>query len=385
MVPLIVGFGILFRLTLVAHDPVGSDDIYRYVWDGRVAVHGINPFAFSPSDPTLKSLSTDTLPGKINHPGMRTIYPPLAQGLFAFSTLLFGDSLTGLKFLLVLCDIGSLGILLLLLRRLGLPPEGILVYAWSPLPVLYFGLDGHVDSLGILLMLLFVLLLVKNKRVFAAIALGGAVLTKLVPLVLAPLTMRSLRHWKSIWIPGVTAALVVAGYWLYREPTGGLFESLAVFSSRWEFNGSVFALVYALVGSNEMAHLYCAGATLLWVAGVLSIDRPIPEKVFLIFLGMIIFAPVVHPWYLTWIAALITLRWSTAVFVFLGLSNISNIVVYQYRLTSVWQENTLLLLIEYVPFFLVLGWEIARGQFGRKAASGRWKTESASETEWTAR
>jgi hypothetical protein len=213
---------------------------------------------------------------------------------------------------------------------------------------------------------------VKNRPVLAAFALGGAALAKVVPLVLAPLAMRSLRDFRRSWIPFVTAALVVAGYWLYREPTGGLFESLSAYSSRWEFNGSLFQIVLAIVGSNEAAHAYCAGATFLWIIGVLFIDRSIPEKAFLIFLGMILFAPVIHPWYLTWIAALLTLRWSTAVFLLLGLSNISNIVVYQYRLTTVWQENLFLLLIEHIPFYFVLVWEVVRGQFSRQAVLARW-------------
>ena len=364
---LIIAFGVLFRLTLLTHGPVASDDIYRYIWDGKVAAHGINPFAFAPSDTALHSLRTDVLPEKVNHPAMRTVYPPLAQGLFLLSQMLFGDSIPGMKFLLVVCDITSLGLLLFLLRKLGQPPEGVMVYAWSPLPVMYFGIDGHIDALGVLLMLLFLLLLVKNRPVLAALALGGAALAKLVPLILAPLGMRSLRDVRRMWIPIVTVAVVAAGYWFYVEPTGGLFESLAVFGSRWEFNGSVFEIVYAIVRSNEAAHAVCGGATLLWILGVFLIDRTIAEKVFLIFLGMVLFAPVVHPWYLTWIAALLALRWSTAVFILLGLSNLSNLVVYHYHLTGVWQQSTLMLLMEYVPFYAVLMWEVMKGQFGRRS------------------
>jgi hypothetical protein len=126
-VALIVGFGILFRVTLLGHSPVGSDDVYRYVWDGKVAAHGINPFSYAPTDPRLQSLRTDTLPEKINFPAMRTVYPPLAQGFFLASHLLFGDSIAGLKLLLVLCDAASIALLLLLLRRLGLPPQGVVV------------------------------------------------------------------------------------------------------------------------------------------------------------------------------------------------------------------------------------------------------------------
>jgi hypothetical protein len=371
-VAFIVAFGILFRLTLIGHGEVGSDDIHRYVWDGKVAAQGINPFAYAPTDSALQSLRTETLPEKINFPAMRTVYPPLAQGFFLASHLLFGGSIAGLKFLLVLCDTASIGLLVLLLRRLGLRPEGAVLYAWSPLPVLYFGLDGHIDALGIVFMLLFMLLLLNGRPVLAAIALGGAALAKLVPLVLAPLGMRSLKDIPRAGVPLITVAIVAGGYWLYREPMGGLFESLSVFGTRWEFNGSLFAIVHAITGSSESAHAYCAGATLLWALGIFLLDRPLPEKVFLIFLGMILFAPVVHPWYLTWIAALLTLRWSTATFMFLSLSNLSNLVVYQYRLTAVWQESLPILLIEYVPLYAALAWALAKGEFRRSAALTRW-------------
>jgi hypothetical protein len=236
---------------------------------------------------------------------------------------------------------------------------------------MYFGLDGHIDALGIVFILLFMLLVLNGRPVLAAVALGGAALSKIVPLILAPLGMRSLSDVRRAGIPLITAAIVIGGYWVYREPTGGLFESLSVYGSRWEFNGSLFEIVHVAVGSNETAHAYCAGATLLWALGVFLLDRPLPEKTFLIFLGMIIFAPLIHPWYLTWIAALLALRWSTAVFIVLGLSNLSNLVVYEYHLTSVWHESIWILLIEYIPFYAVLAWEFSRKEFGRKAALTR--------------
>ena len=78
----IAAFGLLFRLTLLPHAVIGSDDIYRYLWDGKVAAAGINPFAFTPTDPHLSHLATVDLPSKVNHPELRSVYPALAQLLF---------------------------------------------------------------------------------------------------------------------------------------------------------------------------------------------------------------------------------------------------------------------------------------------------------------
>lgn len=363
---LIIGFAVLFRLTLVFHPPVGSDDIYRYVWDGKVAAHGINPFALAPTDSSLAHLHTVDLPSKINFPAMRTIYPPLAQGVFYSSNLLFGDSLVGMKLLFILADVLTI---LLLFKLLEVQPDKLLLYAWSPLPVMYVGLDGHVDALGIPLLLLSLYLIQRHKLLTGAVSLGFAALAKLYPLFLAPFLAHRAKGWRRIAMPAVPVVLLLLGCWLYWEPTGGLIESFIIYNTTFEFNGSLFQLVYAFIGSNEKAHLVSAILFVVWWGTVFALDRSLLEKTFLTFVGFIVCAPTVHPWYLTWLAVLLTLRWSTAVFVLLGFSAFSNWVVYHYRLTGVWETDALLLVIEYVPFYVLLVREVMQGTFSLRQAS----------------
>lgn len=359
VVPWVLGFAVLFRLTLVPHPPVCSDDIYRYVWDGKVAASGINPFLYAPADERLAHLRTEELPANINFPEMRTIYPPLAQALFLSSHVLFGDSVTGLKFLLVLADLVTIAILFTLFRA-GV--QALLVYAWSPLPIMYFGLDGHIDALGIPFLLLCLFFLGRSKHGQSALALGLAGLAKLYPLFLAPLALR-LRNGRSIAVALVPFAMFTVGCWLYWEPTGGLVESFTVFASTFEFNGSVFHLIYLLVSTNEQAHLISSVLFAGWLAFVFFLDRSFLEKAFLAFLGFVITAPVVQPWYLSWLAALLVLRWSPAVFLLLALSNVSNVVAYEYRRDGVWEDDALLLVLEYLPFYILLVRECVRGGF----------------------
>ena len=364
---IIIGFAVLFRLTLVPHAPVASDDIYRYVWDGKVAAGGINPYARPPNDSTLSHLHTADLPSKINFPHMRTIYPPLAQVLFVFSHWVFGDSIAGLKFLLVLADVSSILLLVLVLKRLRLLPEAVWLYAWSPLPILYFGLDGHIDALGIPFLLLFIYFAASNRHVSAAAALGFTALAKLYPLFIVPMLIRAARGFKKIWVPLIPVALLAIGVWLYFEPTGGLYESLAVYSATWEFNGSVAKILYLILGSSRDGHIASGILFSLYLIWLSIIDRSLIEKAFLAFLGFIILTPVVQPWYLTWLAALVAVRWSLSVFVFLGLSSVSNFVVYEYRLSGVWQDQWWLLLIQYLPFYALLVWEVMQGRFSLSA------------------
>lgn len=357
---LVIAFGILFRLTLVPHAVVGSDDIYRYLWDGKVADSGVNPFLYLPTDTRLSKLATADLPAKVNHPDMRTPYPPMAQALFLVSNKLFGDSAAGLKSLLVLIDCLTLLILWRILRGRPGALTAFALYALSPLPVLYFGLDGHVDALGIPFLLLAIFLCLSSRPVRGVVALGLGALAKLVPLILLPAFLgveKGVRRLRVVLIPILIAGL---GYLLYYEPTQGVFDSLRTLGSQWEFNGSLFSVAYFLTGSNETAHHVSAILLVLFLGLVAIIRRPLMEKAFWGLTGAIFLSPVVHPWYLTWLAALLPLRWSPSAFALLALSFIPNIVVYQYRSFGEWNDQPLLLLLEYIPVFLLLAREVLR-------------------------
>jgi hypothetical protein len=361
---LIIGFAVLFRLTLLPHHPVATDDIYRYVWDGKVAAAGLNPFQYAPSDPNLAFLHSNDLPSKINFPEMRTIYPPLAQRLFHGSHLLFGESVLGLKFLLILCDLGTIMLLLKLLVRFDMNPETLVVYAWSPLPIMYFALDGHIDALGIPFVLLFLNFLYTSRNVKGAISLGLGGLAKLYPLFLFPLLFRKGSKLEWAWLPGIPLFILVVGYLLYwNKSSEGLFESLTVFNSTFAFNGLFFSVVRTMLNSNGAAHLASAAVFACCLALIFFMKRSVLEKTFLTFFCFALLSPVVHPWYLSWLAALLVLRWSASVFLLLGLSNLSNLVVYWHRQTGVWENKTWLLGLEYLPFLFLLAWEFSRGSF----------------------
>ncbi len=110
-----------------------------------------------------------------------------------------------------------------------------------------------------------------------------------------------------------------------------------------------------------MAHRICGVLIACWIGILTLVKRPLVEKIFWCFAGFILLSPVVHPWYLTWLAALLVLRWSAAIFTFLGLSILANVVVYQYQAFGEWTDQPVLLLLEYLPVAILLAREIARG------------------------
>jgi alpha-1,6-mannosyltransferase len=362
----VAGFALLFRLTLVPASPVASDDIYRYLWDGRVTVHGENPFLHAPNDPLLSSLATADLPARVSSPGMRTAYPAGAQALFAVSATLFGPSIPGLKFLLVLADMASIGLLALLVQRFRLPPLAVLAYAWSPLPVLYVALDGHVDALGIPLMLAAVYCVLDARFVRAMVALAGAALVKLYPLLIAPLIVPRRLRSPALWLSLLPLAAFGAVSWSAARGSWALLASMQAFGARWEFNGPVFTLAYKILGSNEGAHIASGAMLGLWCVVLFFLRRAPEEKAFLAFLGIVLLGPLSHPWYFLWVGALLVIRWSTATFTLLGLTALSNIIVYRYQAYGRWEDDLLVLALEYIPFLVLLVAEIVRGEFGNR-------------------
>jgi hypothetical protein len=130
-VPVILCFSTLFRLTLLFSPASLSDDIYRYIWEGKIVLEGENPFIRAPANPEL-FVYRDAYFDKINHKGIPTIYPPVAQSLFALSQILYPHPIS-MKGILVLADLILILLLWHMLVKRGRDPRHVLFYAWHPL------------------------------------------------------------------------------------------------------------------------------------------------------------------------------------------------------------------------------------------------------------
>ena len=100
--------GALLRATLLWRQPDLSDDVYRYLWDGRVARAGISPYADTPDDPALSNVDP-ALRARVAHRDMRTVYPPAAQAVFR--ALGGGGNLFLLKSFLAAADLAIVALL----------------------------------------------------------------------------------------------------------------------------------------------------------------------------------------------------------------------------------------------------------------------------------
>ncbi len=364
LLPVGIAAGVLFRLLLLPLAPVASDDIYRYVWDGKVQAAGIDPYRFAPSDTALSHLHGLEVPGKVNFPAMKSVYPPLAQWIFRAFYALFGESVSGFKCGIVAVDLLTIALLLLLLHRMRAPMHFALMYILCPLPILHFAVDGHGDVLLFPFLLLAILLLKEGKRLGGFVALGGAAIAKLYPLVLVPVVARVERgRWKlpAVLIP---AALVVLAYIPYIFTGGSPLDPLMTFSANWAANGLFFEGIYLLVGNNQVAHALAAFAFLAWMTAVLRRRRTLEEYIYEVLLGFFLCSAVVHPWYLTVIALLLPLVPRASGLAFVALASLSTIPLVRFVELHIWRQSLWVMALEYLPVYYLAAREFLRATPG---------------------
>jgi hypothetical protein len=348
---------LIVRASFLPTSPIGSDDVYRYLWDGKVQSSGINPYLHPPSAPELESLHTSLLPGAVNHPDMKTLYFPLAQWVFYGCYQASGEAIWGIKAILLVAEAASLIILLLMTRRLSLPPRLILLYALCPLPIIELAVDAHVDGLGLPLFLAGLLLVHDGRVAPGSALLGLAMSIKPAPLVVLPALFLSVRGWRhKAAVIAVPAAILAAQFVPYLGTPHPL-EALSTYAQHWTFNGPIFETVNAVMRDNQRARMICAVLLVAAVAAVAFSRKEFLSRVYYSLLALLLLSPVTHPWYVTWMAVLLPLvpRWSGLAYV--STVSLTSFTILAYKLTGSWVQYPLVLAFEYIPVAVFLAME----------------------------
>lgn len=364
--------GALLRATLLFRPPELSDDLRRYAWDARVASAGLSPYAYAPAHPEAARLAPETA-ATLPHADVRTVYPPAAQAAFRAARML-GEGPFPLKAVFAAADLSVVA----LVRALGGPGAGFAaaLYAFHPLPVTEAAGEGHLDSLGVALLLASLVFLSRGRPGRAGVAFALAVLTKYVPLFAALPAVRLGR-----WRLAAAALLTGAALWLAATRAGvSPWGGLSAYASRWEFNSVAYPaleVVYAETGAPERAKAvfsswkgrpawaqpafsffsagFFARATLglLAAAALLGIAwrvRDLETAVFASLATILLLSPTLHPWYLLWVLPFAA-RARNAAFLYL-----SSAVVLSYALLSsvAALPRPAVYALEYVPFAALL-------------------------------
>ena len=193
----IIVVAVVVRLSFITGSPIGSEDAYRYMWDGKVQARGINPYLYTALDSHLDSLHSPLLPSAMNHADLKTIYFPLSQWIFYFCYQLSGEAVWGYKAVLLIAETGTISALYLFLPILGIPRKFILLYALCPLPIIEFAVDAHLDAVGLPLFLFSILFYTREKKILSYILLGLSISIKPVGLILLPAMFFFENGWRK--------------------------------------------------------------------------------------------------------------------------------------------------------------------------------------------
>jgi len=346
-----LGVAVLWRTVLVAAPPLLSNDINRYVWEGRVQVHGGNPYRWSdrPESPRWLPLRDAVYDG-LNHKDYTAVYPPL----FALATrgvVAVQDSFTAMKAFLVASELAAIGALALVLRRRRLPLERLLVLAWSPLALVEIAGSGHNEAFGMLWMVVALVALDADRPLLSALAASAGFMTKYLPGLVAAAWARRYRWW-HVLAAGLLAAALVAPY-LDPASKKTMLLSLSKYAQFWRFNETLFAPLVALLGSHVAA--VRAGALLtIALALVLAWRRTEPViAATAVVLASLLLAPNVLPWYALWLVPLLVLRDEPAVLLFTGTVSLAYVVYPDWQSGEPWKLGWGWRALEYGPCLLV--------------------------------
>ncbi|MDQ2812209.1 MAG: DUF2029 domain-containing protein [Actinomycetota bacterium] len=237
-VALILLGGIALQLAAVSAPPQNSNDLYRYIWDGRVQAAGVDPYQYVPTASQLTSLRDEFLfhPGAqycvtpsfvslqpaaeltagctaINRPTVPTIYPPVAEAYFLGVHYLpsGSDSSKPIQATTALVAVLITGLLLFGLKRLGRDIRTAALWSWCPMVALEAGNSSHVDvvAVGITTAAILVLASARTTRrtILGGVLLGLAIATKLTPALAVPALLR--RRWFTVAAAAGSAFIAV--------------------------------------------------------------------------------------------------------------------------------------------------------------------------------
>ncbi len=279
---ILLAAAVIFRLLFLFAIPNLSQDFYRFIWDGRLLLEGINPYLMTPAEyfasgnlPFLGAQELFEGMGNLSA-GNPTSYPPLNQLFFALAAFLGGKSILAsviwLRIFIIAADIGIFYFGRKILKNLNLPESNIFLYLLNPLIIIELTGNLHFEGVMLFFLLAAIYLLQRQKWLFSALLFTCSIAVKLIPLMFLPLLFRRLGWKKALGYYAVTGILLLLFFlpFLSGAFAENFFSSINLWFQKFEFNASFYYLIrwigYEVEGYNIIAY---AGPALALVVFVL--------------------------------------------------------------------------------------------------------------------
>ena len=374
--------GIFFRLIVLPSVPNLSEDVYRFIWDGRLAANGVNPYSMLPSEiiklPPIKGITSE-LYNNLNSPDYFSIYPPVLQGLFYTGAALFSTNtfynILFFKIIILIVEILNVFLLVKILHKKKLPKTYALLYFLNPLVIIELTGNVHFEAIMIFFLLSSFYLLELNKWKISAIALSLGIATKLLPVLFIPVIiyyLKGIRGFIYLFIASLFTLFLF--FTVFDLATlKNMIASINLFFRNFEFNASIYYTVRwigkQITGYNNIA---IAGPLLAAIASIailyVSVSKKVNSKDFPFIKALIILSiwfalsTTVHPWYTCTLVALAACTKYKFAIVWSYTATLSYIA-YQ---TNPPQENLILISLGYLAVFGFIIFELNKSRVEKK-------------------
>ncbi|MEM0911777.1 MAG: glycosyltransferase 87 family protein [Pseudomonadota bacterium] len=343
---LLIIVAIIIRLLLIPIDPYTSNDIERYIFDGKVALEGFDPYHVSHDADALLDLR-NTWPTPQEHAKYVTLYPPGAISLFAFSAA-FGPDVAPIiwKTLLGLASVATLLFMVPILVKLQRLKHLSLV-ALSPILIFEAGVGAHLDAITSMFVVLAILCYQNKKMAATGLMIGLGTVIKLFPvLLLLPLCIARFNLKRSTTIAIAATSIIFSAYgiaiMLGMHPVG----STPVFFEKWR-NASPFIDVINNYLKGEILLVFILSVLTIGFGTIaLSIFRrsTLTEKDDSLIRAIqwtlslpLLLSPVVFPWYLMSLVPLFAIRPTVFLFAWLSLIPVTYEVLNRFTCCNIWE------------------------------------------------
>ncbi|WP_299106383.1 mannosyltransferase [uncultured Tenacibaculum sp.] len=382
----LAGISILFRLVFLFAIPNLSQDFYRFIWDGRMILEGLNPYLSLPETfielrnyPVNQAVELYEGMGAMNG-SHYTNYPPINQLCFFIAALLFNKSILGsvivMRSLIILADLGILYFGKKLLEKLKLPVHSIFLYILNPFIIIELTGNLHFESVMLFFLVWSLYLLSQRKWVLCAVLLACSVSVKLIPLLFLPLFFQwfvnnkdsifnGLKRLVGFYVITILSIILFFIPFLSSALIDNYANSVGLWFRNFEFNASFYYIAreigYLFRGYNEIA-IIGKIAPILTILFLLIItffrkNHSFKELLTAMLFGLSFYyftTTTMHPWY---IATLLILSVFTK-YRFPVVWSLVIIVSYQAYANTPWKENLWFVALEYVLVYGFLAWEM---------------------------
>lgn len=354
-------------LALFPQTDVFSDDAHRYRWDGWVATHGMDPYAASPTDSTLRLLAhtvgTVRYPESINNNTLKTIYPPAAQHVFAAIVRVCGTDPLAFKLGWITLCLAMIALTIWLLWSDLHLLSRYLVVLISPIMLLHGFLDIHVDIMMALAAMLALVLLHKGRwfALLGSSIYGISIAFKYLPILLLPVFLQRSNVDKGAFLRRATIIVTTIALTYLPFIHSDSLGSLGLFARAWQAN-SLLAWIGNLCMEPHITRIVLMGLAAVTMLVVLVRWRSnLMWATSLCVIILLAFSPVVHPWYLALPLVLFVIAPSRTSIVWTITMCAYAYTYTNYKGYGVWFDHPVALAIEYVPVLVALTLDVVRG------------------------